>query len=298
MPPRKLAAKSTAKAKASETQNVKPLEMKREGRQFCIVGDSPFLYHKKSLKTWRNLLLPAPPGRKKLDRIGILKHEPMAEFRESVYRTSNPKNATLLQFPAAAFHRAMASAALDMPGMARAEIGRWVWVRGVPADSRAAEIEATNSVNMYGVPQITLDMVKNLGINRAPDVRCKAILPEWCCEIVVHYVTPNLNLQGIINLLTNAGLIIGVGDGRQEKGILSYGQFRVVNPDDKDFIRIKTGGRVAQEAAMANPEPFSELTSDLLGWFDEEIERRRQSGGAPVADEYAVDEEAEEELES
>jgi hypothetical protein len=72
-----------------------------------------------------------------------------------------------------------------------------------------------------------------------------------------------------------AGVIIGVGDGRPEKGKLSFGKFRVVSADDRDLLAImKSGGRKAQDAALADPEFYDLETRKLLTWFNEERGRR------------------------
>jgi hypothetical protein len=50
--------------------------------------------------------------------------------------------------------------------------------------------------------------------------------------------------------------------------------FSLVAPDDPTFLRIvETQGRVAQDAALENPEPHDEETRELLGWFGGEVVR-------------------------
>lgn len=273
-------------AKATPQQTVEATLVQVGVIKLCIRSHSPFLFHRKSQKAWQTLLMGGSPSRKPADRKGILKHQPMPEFQESVYRTRDPRNATLLLFPCSAFHQASQTAALDTPKLAKSEIGRWITVEGGPrARDGTISPETQNYVNMYGVPQITLDMVRNLGQTRAPDVRCKAILPEWACEIFVLFAQPNLNRAGVVNLMANGGVLAGVGDGRKEKGKLSLGMFTICQPDDPVFLRIKaSGGRKAQEDAMANPAPYSEETEELLRWYDDELLRRQASGQAPEID--------------
>jgi hypothetical protein len=100
-------------------------------------------------------------------------------------------------------------------------------------------------------------------------------VPEWAARISVRYVDGLLKPGALANLLAAAGLFIGVGDGRGEKGALSYGQFEMVKPDDEAFERImKTGGRQAQLKALIDPDPYDDETAELWGWFVEESHRR------------------------
>ena len=59
-----------------------------------------------------------------------------------------------------------------------------------------------------------------------------------------------------------------------------------MSEDDADFQRIlKTQGRKEQQLALDNPEPYNDETSEMLAWFDVEIQRR----GFVVAGKKAVD---------
>ena len=82
-----------------------------------------------------------------------------------------------------------------------------------------------------------MSITRSADKNRTPDVRTRAILPEWACKLRIAYTKPILREQAIFNLLAAAGLQSGVGDWRQEKGSGSYGAFKLVNADDPDFLR-------------------------------------------------------------
>ena len=181
-------------------------------------------------KAKRELLLPA--GRKTAAfKAQNIKHDPIAEFRGSVYRWAGDDHPTRLKFPAPAFKGALASAALEVPGAKKAQIGRLVWVEGF-------------SVDIYGTPELLMSVVRSADIAKTPDIRTRAILPEWCCRLVINYIRPTLTQQALAVLLQWSGLVIAVGDFRQEKGKGSYGQFRLVNEDDPEFRRIvETGSR-------------------------------------------------------
>ena len=94
-----------------------------------------------------------------------MKHDPTGEFRQSFYRNRDPKEPTLFHFPAGGFHKALASAALYMPGAKKAEMIRVTKIKSL-------------QINIYGVPQIFCAMARPP--QQAPDVRTRAIFPEWC----------------------------------------------------------------------------------------------------------------------
>jgi len=251
-----------APKKKQDTQESVEIKMVDKARStFFIVGESPFVCNAMSSKVREGLLFPAPK-KNKTEKATSLKHDPVAEFLRSAYRTPGDSAPTRIIFPASGVKRAMASAALELPGATKAQIGRLCWAVG-------------DSVSVYGLPQMWMTVVRSADAARTPDVRTRAILPEWAMTVTVDYVTPNLTLKSVSNLLAAAGVFIGLGDGRPEKGALSYGRFRIVNEDDKDFRRIVAeGGRKAQDAAFAEPTMYDIETEELLDWFHAELARR------------------------
>lgn len=256
-----------AKAKVAEaSKEITIVEVYTGKVEFLILGTSPLIFNAMSEKAKRQLLLPAPP-KNRAEKATTLKHVPIDEYRNSVYRAREVKN-TLLAFPAAAFKKSVASAALDIPGAAKSEISRLVWAEG-------------DLIEIYGVPKVLCSIVRSADQARTPDVRTRAILPEWCCRVRMSFLKPNLNEKTLATLLSAAGMIRGIGDWRQEKGAGSYGQFRLASADDADYQRImKTGGAKAQTAALEDPEAYDDETEKLLEWFDGE--RSRRSNDAPT----------------
>lgn len=244
----------------TETTEVNILEISQGVARFAVVGTSEFYFNRMSEKAKRTLLL---GGRKKTeaDKIANLKHNPVEEYRDSVYRWAEDDKPTRLKVPAPAFKGAMGTAALVLPGTRKTEIGRLVWVTG-------------RYVDFYGIPRLSMDIVRSSDIARTPDVRTRAIVPQWACVVEVRFVVPNLNVKSISNLMAAGGVVAGVGDFRQEKGKGNYGQYRIANLDDEEFQEIvRTGGREAQDEALLNYEPFDADTEELLSWFEGEIVR-------------------------
>lgn len=253
-------------AKAVKSDEIPVLSITSDACTVGIIGTSPLIFNRMAEKARRELLLPR--GRKTdADKRANLKHVPIEEYRASVYRNAGNTPKTRLCFPAPGFKGAMATAALDLPGTKKSEIGRLAWVEGTHVD-------------IYGTPQLLMSVVRSADINKTPDIRTRAIVPEWACEVTVRFVRPKLQRVSVANLLTAAGITAGIGDFRQEKGKGSFGQFRVLMPDDPEFKRVmKTlGARKEQDAALENPVCFDAESEELLGWYADEVVKMRDSG--------------------
>ena len=244
-----------------KTESVTILEVNRGSMEFCILGTSPMICNSMSEKAMRELL--APKGRKTTaEKASSMKHDPIQEFRDSPYQLIDENAPTLLGILPTAFKGAMRTAALDVPGAKKTQIGRLVYVHG-------------EMLPVWGVPKLFMAITRSADINRTPDVRTRAIIPEWACRIRIDFLKPIINEQSVANLLAAAGFQSGVGDWRQEKGSGNYGSFKLVSDNDPDFVRIiSTMGRQKQVTALENPIPHDKETSDLLSWFGTEASRR------------------------
>lgn len=237
---------------------VKMIEMK-----FNLVGTSPLVPHAVSAKNKGALLFP-PPKKNAAEKASTMKHEPYEEFRDAAYKfTDADVQPTRMFMPAGAIHSAMATVAIDMVGARKAQIGRLTSVPGL-------------KLPVYGVPKIYSTIVRSSDMQRTPDVRTLPIIERWAMPgVIVRFVASLIKEQSIANLMANAGVIIGIGDGRPEKGKLTMGTFRCCPDDDVELREImKTGGRKAQDAALKNPEYCDIETEDLLEWFAAEVNRR------------------------
>lgn len=229
-----------------------------------LIGTTPFYYNSMSVKAKRDLLIGSAPKTTAEKR--EIKHNPEEEFRDSVYKKSHGK--THLYFPPAAIKQAMATAAIETKGVAKTNVQRLIFL---------PELET----EIYGRPYLKIDTVRMANINKTPDMRTRAYLPEWCAEINISFVQPTLSAVDVYTLLQNAGSIVGLGDFRQEKGRGAYGCFTVTGegmPNWKDhkedWERITQDGMIAQQHALANPEYADEMTEELMGYLNEERARR------------------------
>jgi hypothetical protein len=226
---------------------------------FCILGTSPLIFNRMSEKAKQQLL--APEKKTAAAKAGSAKHDPIAEFRASPYRMKNPEAPTALAVLPTMFKQAMCTAALRTPGGNKTLTEQLVRVDW-------------ENLPVYGVPKVFCAITRSADMNKTPDVRTRAILPEWACYFTVRFQKPILRNQVIIDLLATAGRVAGIGDWRQEKGSGSFGSFTIVEENNADFKRILKLGRAEQEAAMDEPEAHDDETEELLSWFSVEMKRR------------------------
>lgn len=247
--------------KKAETQteiHITPL--RRGTARLRIIGVTPLYQNRMAAKAMQQLLV-GSRKKTKAERVDI-KHDPVQEFRDSaeILKTGP----TMLGVRVVAVKASMCTAALETAGLTKSSAQRLIFMPG--------EFFA-----LYGTPQLKMDVVRSADINRTPDVRSRAFLPKWGAEIDVQYIVPQLSAQSVVTLLANAGVLVGVGDYRQEKGKGAFGSFRVIGEGEKDDEwnnLVKNHGRKTQEAAMRNPEYADEETAALMEFFFSEVKRR------------------------
>jgi hypothetical protein len=232
-----------------------------------VLGTSPLILNRMSSKAQHELLM--PKGRKNAaEKATTLKHDPIAEYRASAYTQKGDPSRPHLELLSTAFKGALRSAALDMPGAKKAQIGRLTYVTG-------------DYVGIYGLPKLLMSITRSADMNRTPDVRTRAIVPAWACRLSITYVEPLIRPQAVMNLLAAAGITIGVGDWRPEKGAGNYGQFTLVSESDPAVKKIiKEGGYAAQVAALEKPTCYDNETTELLSWYQGERSQRALKGVA------------------
>lgn len=247
--------------KGAESPVLHILETDIGGLTLGILGHTPYLHNRMSEKARRTLLYPSP-RKNTAERASSLKHDPVEEFRASPYQLLDDDDApTLLAVMASAFKGAMMTAALDLPGVSKAQIGRLVWVEG-------------HYIPIYGTAKLHMSVTRSADIGKTPDIRTRAITPEWGTVITISYVRPLMTEQTILNLLRTGGKSSGVGDWRPEKGKGTFGQFEVVNTDDPRLVERMKNGREVQVAALEEAACFDSESTELLGWYEAERKER------------------------
>lgn len=246
--------------KTNETAEITVAPLRRGSVKLRIIGETPLFQNRMSAKAKQQLLV---GGRKKtkVERLEV-KHNPLVEYRDSAeIMTSGP---TALGLRVVAVKAAMATAALETPGLTKTSAQRLLFMPG-------------DLVPLYGTPQLRMDVVRSADINKTPDVRTRAFLPRWGAEIEVQYIVPQLSVASVVTLLCNAGVLVGVGDFRQEKGKGAFGSFRVLGEgedDDEWNDLVANHGRAAQAMALEAPDYADSDTADLMEHFFAETKRR------------------------
>ena len=158
-------------------------------------------------------------------------------------------------FPVVAFKRAMRTIATELPGLKGTQVDRLIF--------------PDEFVPIIGTPVLRMDCAV-LG-HRTPDVRTRAYFPEWAIVLRVRYATA-FNKQTVLNLIANAGMFVGVGDNRQERGKGSYGTFE---PSAVKEIKAK-GNKAAQVKAYESPtvDAAHGDTEALMGDYFAEVKKR------------------------
>ena len=228
--------------------------VEREKVTIQLIGTSGLYCHRMSAKAKNQLML---GGRKKsaAERVE-LKHDPLAEFIDSMHVRPGMFEGTDIVFPAMALKSAMATAALVVAGIRKTDVQRLVYIRD-------------EFVPVYGVPRVRMDITRSADINKTPDVRTRAYFREWATQITVEFVRPVLSNTAIMALLYNAGVVCGIGDFRQEKGKGSYGTF-----EPTSSIPVALMDHAAQRVALDNPEHDNEETKELLEVYGAAVEAR------------------------
>lgn len=226
-----------------------------------MIGTTPLYFNAMSAKAKRTLLIGG--GKKTAAERKELKHDPEQEYRDSVYR--QPTGDTLLCFPAPGVKGAMSTAALETPGVTKTSVQRLIFL-------------PQQKINVWGKPFLKMDVVRSADMNKTPDVRTRAFLPRWCAEVDIAFVTPTLSAHAVVSLLQNAGVIVGIGDFRQEKGRGSYGTFAVSGQNMGEWQglwdEITAEDRDIQQAAMDAPEYADDDTADLMEMMTDERMKR------------------------
>ena len=247
-------------ARKTETAEIKVIPLKRSSAKLRIIGVTPMFQNRMANKVKQGLLV-GTKKKTKAERVEI-KHNPLEEYRSSMEIV--PTGPTVLGVLVTAVKAAMCTAALETAGLTKTSAQRLLFM---PGDHAA----------LYGTPQLRMDVVRSADMNRTPDVRTRTFIPKWGAEIEIQFIVPQFSVQSVVSLLCNAGVLVGVGDYRQDKGKGAFGSFRVLGEGEKDAEwddLVKNHGRVAQLAAIEAPEYANRDTVDLMEFYAEEVIRR------------------------
>lgn len=225
-----------------------------------ILGLTPYLHNRMAEKAKQEILF--PKGRKNaVEKATTLKHDPVEEFRASPYTLDGDDEPTLLAMLASNFKGAMMTAALDLPGVNGRQIGRLITVQGY-------------KIPFWGDAQLHMAVTRSADMNKTPDIRTRAISPEWATIITVRFVKPLITHRTVVNLLTTGGQSAGVGDWRPQKGKGTFGQFKLIETDKLMEEPVMKYDRTIQAQALQAAEPFDGESRELFDWYVAERKER------------------------
>lgn len=247
-------------AKKIETTEIIIPPLMRGTTRLRIIGTTPLFQNRMTAKVKMGLLVGSK--RKTAAEKVAIKHHPLEEYRDSAEIVQS--GPTALGLRVVAVKAAMCSAAIETPGVTKTATQRLLFMPGELAP-------------LYGTPKLRMDVVRSADMNRTPDIRSRCYLERWGAEIEIQHILPQLPITSVITLACNAGVLIGVGDYRQEKGKGAFGTFRVITPetqDDEWDELVANHGRVNQLAALQEPEYADQDTADLMEFYIGEAKRR------------------------
>lgn len=142
------------------------------------------------------------------------------DFNASMYQSAEGWRG----IPASAFRNAMISACRMVNfKMTIAKMSVFIIADGVdPSDG-------TPLVKIEGEPRKIESMVRNA--TGVADIRVRAMWDEWSAQLKIKYDRDQFTRMDVVNLLSRAGLQVGVGEGRPDSKAsagMGWGQFQIV----------------------------------------------------------------------
>ena len=243
----------------SSRERVQIQRIASKAYSITLVGMAGLYLHKMSQKAQRDLLL---GGKKKTAaEKQKIKHDPIQEFRNSMYFSREQADDAAVFFPAMAIKRAMRTIAVEIEGVKGTQIDRLVYM-------------PDEYIKLVGTPILRMDVTRSSDIGRTPDVRTRAYLPTWGAQFTIHAAHPQFSEATIQALLANAGQFIGIGDNRQERGKGSFGTFMVTEGFPENLSL--DGNKERQVEAWEHPsvDGLHGDTSALFALWGEEVRQR------------------------
>ena len=140
---------------------------------------------------------------------------PDDEYKQAMYRFKDGR----LGFPIVAFKKAMGSAAATLvPDLTRTLVMKTVHVLGIEGEIDLVEIHGDG-------PHMRQDVVRLGGPSNPADLRFRPEWRDWWVQFTIRHLSDQISAEQVINLLALAGMAIGVGEMRAEKGGHNMGIF-------------------------------------------------------------------------
>ena len=189
-----------------------------------VIGDSPLIVHKWSIKAKREML----QKQMKQATKGKEAKNPKMDFFESMYWLNEmPEEPTEKDY-----EKALASgkARFGFPAIAfkacAIDAGYQQGAISKKTTARGAFHIVDEFVEIKGIPRMREDMVQVGGMSKVADLRYRGEFPEWRATINIKYNATAISPEQILNLLNIGGFSNGVGEWRPSRDGL-FGRFHV-----------------------------------------------------------------------
>jgi hypothetical protein len=145
------------------------------------------------------------------------KRDPQQEMEECLYVLESGD----LGFPARAIKRCVVTAAKRFHDIDKVLVNGCLKIR---SNDPTEYLPLRTSAE----PRMRSDAVRLSGRDRALDMRYRPEFLEWEIDVPIRYNSTYLSQEQVINMFVSAGEMVGLGDGRVEKG-MDWGEFQVVS---------------------------------------------------------------------
>jgi hypothetical protein len=242
-----------AKAAAATEQAVNQVTIPRLQRvafELVLYGETPLIVNAWTQKAKLEML-------KKHMQIPTIREakDPYEQFLATIYRFEDGEYG----FPVVGVKEAMATATTDIEGIFKTQIYRNIFVTGRRGFQVGAFCDLLSPIELAEVfspnpPTMREDVVRLAGMQRTPDLRYRAEFSPWALRLKIAYFDRFIRDTDILNLVEKAGMTVGLGEWRQEKGGNS-GMFHVASEDEKK--------QVAKWVKAGHQEP---VPIDVAAW--------------------------------
>lgn len=188
---------------------------------FNIQGTAPFVQCRFSQKAMMKMQATQEAGSTSRAK----KVREARDFNDDYEQAKHVSTDGWVGIPAASFRAAMISAC-RVAGVVMTRAKLTVFIEGDGFD----ELDGIALVKINGTPEKHMSYTRNeTGVC---DLRCRPMWREWTCAVKVTYDADQMKLQDVANLLTRAGLQVGVGEGRPDSKKscgMGWGTFKIVD---------------------------------------------------------------------
>jgi hypothetical protein len=173
-----------------------------------IEGTAPYVQHAFPQKAREKMRAKQAAG-EKAAKAKLAPRDFANDFKESRHYGSGGGETGWAGIPCAAFRKAMIDACrlTDVP-MTKAKMAVFVIADGVDPQDGTSLVRLISQSE----PQMLESMTRN--DNGSADIRIRSMWPTWGAKLRIRYDAEIVTAQAVVNLLSRAGLQIGVGEGR------------------------------------------------------------------------------------